>query len=194
VARFGHPGTTFSAVPRGRGPGLALVVLSVVEQRLDTVRAALDGTERRRWPALAGVHRATLHGWVARYLTGQLAGLADRSHRLGCSPPAFASPTSDRQLRHHLTAFSQTDRDAGVPRTGAIVPTPARRCGYCLQCVDVAYLDEHGRTWRSVVVMRGQVELGHTTALNASSDAGTPWFQRGPSPVWPSISSLAMSR
>jgi transposase InsO family protein len=33
-----------------------------------------------------GVHRATVHRWVARYLAGQLAGLADRSHRPHSSP------------------------------------------------------------------------------------------------------------
>jgi transposase len=60
---------------------LALVVLSVVEQRLDAVRAVLDGADVVEAAARAGVHRATLHRWIARYLTGQLAGLADRSHR-----------------------------------------------------------------------------------------------------------------
>ena len=45
---FGHPGTTFPrSVGLGR-PGLALVVLPVVEQRLDAVRAAVGGTDRRR--------------------------------------------------------------------------------------------------------------------------------------------------
>src|SRR5215813_12707658 len=78
---FGHSGATF---PRNVGsgrPGLALVVLSVVEQRLDAVRAVLDGADVVEVAARAGVHRATLHRWIARYLTGQLAGLADRSHR-----------------------------------------------------------------------------------------------------------------
>lgn len=28
-----------------------------------------------------------------------------------------------------------------------------------MQCVEVAYHDEHGHPWRSVVVMRGQMEL-----------------------------------
>jgi transposase InsO family protein len=65
---------------------LALVVLSVVEQRLDAVRAVLDGADVVEVAARAGVHRATLHRWVARYLTGQLAGLADRSHRPHSSP------------------------------------------------------------------------------------------------------------
>jgi transposase InsO family protein len=65
---------------------LALVVLSVVEQRLDAVRAVLDGAEVAEIAARVGVHRATLHRWVVRYLTGQLAGLADRSHRPRSSP------------------------------------------------------------------------------------------------------------
>src|SRR5437588_6304342 len=68
------------ASDQGR-PGLALVVLSVVEQRLDAVRAVLDGADVMEVAAGAGVHRATVHRWVARYLAGQLAGLADRSHR-----------------------------------------------------------------------------------------------------------------
>jgi transposase InsO family protein len=64
---------------------LALVVLSVVEQRLDAVRAVLDGADVAEVAARAGVHRATLHRWVARYLTDRPAGLADRSHRpRGC--------------------------------------------------------------------------------------------------------------
>jgi transposase InsO family protein len=69
---------------------LALVVLSVVEQRLDAVRAVLDGAEIVEVAARVGVHRATLHRWVARYLAGQLAGLADRSHRPRSSPRQVA--------------------------------------------------------------------------------------------------------
>ena len=69
---------------------MALVVLSVVEQRLDAVRAVLDGAEVVEIAARLGVHRTTLHRWVARYLTGQLAGLADRSHRPHSSPRQVA--------------------------------------------------------------------------------------------------------
>jgi transposase InsO family protein len=60
---------------------LALVVLSVVEQRLDAVRAVLAGAGVTEVAARAGVHRATVHRWVARYLSEQIGGLADRSHR-----------------------------------------------------------------------------------------------------------------
>jgi len=69
---------------------LALVVLSLVEQRLDAVRAVLDGADVMEVAARAGVHRATLHRWVARYLTGQLSGLSDRSHRPHGSPRQVA--------------------------------------------------------------------------------------------------------
>jgi transposase InsO family protein len=64
---------------------LALVVLSVVEQRLDAVRAVLAGAEVTEVAARLGVHRTTVHRWVARYLVEQIGGLADRSHRpLSC--------------------------------------------------------------------------------------------------------------
>ena len=64
---------------------MALVVLSVVEQRLDAVRAVLAGAGVTEVAARAGVHRSTLHRWMARYLAGQIGGLADRSHRpLSC--------------------------------------------------------------------------------------------------------------
>jgi hypothetical protein len=49
--------------------------LSIVEHRLDVVRALIDVA------AGIGVHRATLHRWVSRYLTDGQAGLSDRSHR-----------------------------------------------------------------------------------------------------------------
>ena len=45
---------------------MALVVLSVVERRLDAVRAVLDGADVVDVAAQVGVHRATLHRWVAR--------------------------------------------------------------------------------------------------------------------------------
>ncbi|MEV4642457.1 IS481 family transposase [Actinoplanes sp. NPDC049548] len=67
-------------------PGLALVVLSVVEQRLDAVRAVLAGADVTEVAAGIGVHRSTIHRWVGRYSSEQLAGLVDRSHRPHSSP------------------------------------------------------------------------------------------------------------
>lgn len=60
---------------------MALVVLSVVEQRLDAVRAVLAGETVTEAAAAAGVSRSTLHRWIGRYLAGNVAGLTDRSHR-----------------------------------------------------------------------------------------------------------------
>ena len=69
---------------------MALVVLSVVEQRLDAVRAVLAGADVVEVAARLGVHRSTLHRWVARYLSEQLGGLADRSHRPHACPRQVA--------------------------------------------------------------------------------------------------------
>jgi len=70
---------------------LALVVLSVVEQRLDAVRAVLAGATVVEVAAAVEVSRSTLHRWIGRYLAGNVAGLADRSHRpLSCSHQAAA--------------------------------------------------------------------------------------------------------
>ena len=60
---------------------MALVVLSVVEQRLDAVRAVLAGESVVEVAARYRVARSTLHRWIGRYLEGSVAGLADRSHR-----------------------------------------------------------------------------------------------------------------
>jgi transposase len=63
--------------------------LSVVEQRLDAVRAVLGGMDVVEVAARAGVHRSTVHRWVARYLAEGIGGLADRSHRpLSCPQQA----------------------------------------------------------------------------------------------------------
>ncbi len=69
---------------------MALVVLSVVEQRLDAVRAVLAGADVTEVAAGIGVHRSTVHRWVGRYLAEHLAGLVDRSHRPRFSPAQVA--------------------------------------------------------------------------------------------------------
>ena len=43
-----------------------------------------------RWRRSVGVHRSTLHRWIGRYLSEQLAGLADPSHRPHSSPREVA--------------------------------------------------------------------------------------------------------
>jgi transposase InsO family protein len=65
---------------------LALVALSVVEQRYRAVMAVLDGARVTEVAVEVGVSRQSVHSWVARYRSGGLAGLADRSQRPRSSP------------------------------------------------------------------------------------------------------------
>jgi transposase InsO family protein len=69
---------------------LALVALSVVEQRLDAVRAVLSGARITEVASLAGVSRQSVHTWMTRYLAEGLPGLADRSHRPASCPHQVA--------------------------------------------------------------------------------------------------------
>src|SRR5215467_7529657 len=110
-------------------PGLALVVLSVVEHRLDAVRAVLDGAELVEVAARVGVHRATVHRWVARYLTGQLAGLADRSHRPHGSPRQVADAVQVAVAEKvAVPARSPGTQSQQVQNFGSQADTGHRRC------------------------------------------------------------------
>src|SRR5215213_6038310 len=75
---------------------MALVVLSVVEQRLDAVRAVLAGAQVTEVAASIGVSRQSVHGWLARYLVEGVPGLADRSHRPKSSPQQAATAVEVR--------------------------------------------------------------------------------------------------
>ena len=65
---------------------MVLVQLSVVEQRLDAVRAVLAGATATEVAASVGVSRQSVHTWIGRYLVDGLAGLADRSRRPASCP------------------------------------------------------------------------------------------------------------
>ena len=69
-----------------RRPGLALVALSVVEQRLDAVRVVLAGASVTEVATQVGVSRQSVHTWLGRYLSEGIGGLADRSSRPGSCP------------------------------------------------------------------------------------------------------------
>jgi transposase-like protein len=105
---------------------LALIVLSVVEQRLDAVRAVLAGAEVIEVADRIGVHRSTVHRWVARYLAEQIGGLADRSHRPHVAAGQhLAFVTHARTLR---TPKAYAHRLPLVPRSGRplreLLPAP----------------------------------------------------------------------
>jgi len=62
---------------------LALVDMTVVEQRYWAVLAVEQGEPRYQVAAQFGVSRQTLHKWITRYRADGPVGLASRSHRPG---------------------------------------------------------------------------------------------------------------
>jgi transposase InsO family protein len=70
---------------------LALVVLSIIEQRYRAVMAVLDGAGVSEVAAEAGVSRQSVHTWLGRYRAAGLAGLADRSQRPHVNPNRASS-------------------------------------------------------------------------------------------------------
>jgi transposase-like protein len=62
------------------------VQLSVIELRLDAVRAVLAGARVGEVGASLGVSRQSVHAWMVRYLAGGVAGLADREPAMTRSP------------------------------------------------------------------------------------------------------------
>jgi transposase InsO family protein len=65
---------------------MALVALSVIEQRYRAVLAVLDGASVSEVAGEIGVSRQSVHAWVRRYRSAGLAGLVDRSHRTASCP------------------------------------------------------------------------------------------------------------
>ncbi|MDT7701084.1 MAG: hypothetical protein QOJ30_3409 [Pseudonocardiales bacterium] len=65
---------------------MALVDMTVVEQRYRAVLAVERGEPKALVAAAFGVSRQTLHTWLRRYAADGLGGLIDRSHRPDASP------------------------------------------------------------------------------------------------------------
>jgi len=65
---------------------LALVELSVVEQRYRAVLEAAAGVPVTEVATRFGVSRQSVHSWIRRYREGGLGGLADRPRRPGSCP------------------------------------------------------------------------------------------------------------
>jgi transposase InsO family protein len=111
---------------------MALVVLSVVEQRLDAVRAVLAGAQVTEVAASIEVSRQSVHGWLARYLVEGVPGLADRSHRPKSSPQRAATVVEVRvaELRRQhprwgaqrirLEMLRKPPQDWAIPSTRTI--------------------------------------------------------------------------
>jgi transposase InsO family protein len=107
---------------------LALVALSVVEQRLDAVRAVLSGAKVTEVAAAMGVSRQSVHSWITRYLAEGLAGLADKSHRPSFCPQQVGSDVEvvvAEMRRQHPKWGAKRIRLELLrrPREGLVVPS-----------------------------------------------------------------------
>lgn len=73
--------------------------LTKVEQRYDAVLAVIrDGASVKEVATAVGVSRQTVHAWLARYESGGLEALADRSHRPRTSPLQMPASVEERVL------------------------------------------------------------------------------------------------
>jgi transposase InsO family protein len=128
---------------------LALVALSVIEQRYRAVMAVLDGASPTEVAAEIGVSRQSVHSWLVRYRAAGLAGLADRSRRPRSSPsqapPELEARVCDLRRDHPRWGAQRILHELmrgpapleGLPsratvhrilvRHGLVVPRPRRR-------------------------------------------------------------------
>ncbi len=130
-----------------QGAGMALVVLSVVEQRLDAVRAVLPGRVWSRGRRPVGVARSTLHRWVGRYLEGRWPGW--RIGRIGrCRVRIRSTPAWRRRSRRCV---------AGI-RGGVRNGSGWSCCGGCRRPGRSAVEPPSDRTVDRILMRQGLVE------------------------------------
>jgi len=124
----------------------------VAEQRYEAVRAVIaDGETVTQVAARFGVSRKTVHGWLARYEAGGLAGLADRSHRPRSCPHQMPAAVEvvlvELRIAHpswgpRRLAFELAKRDATVSESAAY------RALVRLNLIDPAARRPRDRRWR----------------------------------------------
>lgn len=111
---------------------MALVELSVVEQRYRAVLAVEAGATVSEIARQAGVSRQTLHTWLARYATDGLAGLADRSKRPQSCPHQLPVELEAAicELRREHPRWGPRRLQHELGRTGRWPMVPARMTVY----------------------------------------------------------------
>lgn len=105
-----------------------------VDLRLDAVRAVLAGADVTEVARQVGVHRATVHRRVDRYLTDQLGGLVDRSHRPQSCPHQVPSQVevavAEKHRRHPRWGSRRTRLELlRSPKPDMVVPSEPRSIG-----------------------------------------------------------------
>lgn len=116
----------------GRRPGLALVELSVVEQRYRAVLAVLAGSTVTEVAASLGVSRQTVSGWKSRYEASGLAGLADRSRRPSSCPHQASAEVEAAvcELRRKHPRWGPRRIAHVLEKSGTVAPVPSRMTVY----------------------------------------------------------------
>ncbi|RZB18353.1 IS481 family transposase [Streptomyces sp. F001] len=111
---------------------MALVELSVVEQRYRAVLAVLAGATVTEVAARLGVSRQTVSGWKSRYAASGLAGLADRSRRpVSCPHRASAEvEAAVCELRRAHPRWGPRRIAHVLERSGTVTPVPSRMTVY----------------------------------------------------------------
>jgi transposase InsO family protein len=110
---------------------LALVELSVVEQRYRAVLEAAAGVPIAEIAERFGVSRQSVHSWVRRYEQGGLGGLMDRSRRPESSPAQVSAEIEAVvcEMRREHPRWGPVRLAHEVKRAGAN-PVPSRMCVY----------------------------------------------------------------
>ncbi len=111
---------------------MALVELSVVEQRYRAVLAVLAGATVTEVAAQLGVSRQTVSGWKSRYAAAGLAGLADRSRRPASCPHQASGEVEAAvcELRREHPRWGPRRIAHVLERSGAVAPVPSRMTVY----------------------------------------------------------------
>ena len=101
--------------------------LSKVEQRYDAVLAVIrEGMRVTEVAEKYGVHRDTVHAWLARYEAGGIEGLRDRSHRPKTSPLQMPAVVEARvlELRRNRPHWGPMNLRHQLSREG-VAPLPS---------------------------------------------------------------------
>ncbi|WP_262706422.1 MULTISPECIES: IS481 family transposase [Streptomyces] len=111
---------------------MALVELSVVEQRYRAVLAVLAGATVTEVADSLGVSRQTVSGWKSRYQASGLAGLADRSRRPASCPHQASAEveTAVCELRRKHPKWGPRRIAHVLERSGTVSPVPSRMTVY----------------------------------------------------------------
>jgi transposase len=110
---------------------LALVELSVVEQRYRAVLEVAAGVPVTEAAERAGVSRQSVHAWVRRYEQGGLGGLMDRSRRPVSCPHQVSAVIEAAvcELRRDHPRWGPLRLAHELGRAG-VVPVPSRTSVY----------------------------------------------------------------